>query len=232
MELLEELKQLVHILVAVVLGFAIGYERKLRFKEAGIRTHTIVCAGAALMMVVSKHGFGGEEADASRVAAQIVAGIGFLGAGMIVYRKHEVHGLTTAAGVWATAGIGMAAGAGLYIIAAGATAIIIGVQCLFHLPCKIFRTRKYFQIKICFTGSGTEGGQSKRAVLHRSVQSAGHRAQGRRDGLSRHAQHGQRIFFGAASGDHGGKSLYPLDRALRRNLTESGTGGVFPAFFV
>ena len=161
LELLEELKQLVHILVAVVLGFAIGYERKLRFKEAGIRTHTIVCAGAALMMVVSKHGFGGEEADASRVAAQIVAGIGFLGAGMIVYRKHEVHGLTTAAGVWATAGIGMAAGAGLYIIAAGATAIIIGVQCLFHLPCKIFRTRKYFQIKICFTGSGTEGDKVK-----------------------------------------------------------------------
>ncbi|HJA95359.1 MAG TPA: MgtC/SapB family protein [Firmicutes bacterium] len=141
-------------LVAVLLGFAIGYERKLRYKEAGIRTHTIVCAGSALMMLVSKYGFGGEDADASRVAAQIVAGVGFLGAGIIVYRKHEVHGLTTAAGVWATAGVGMAAGAGLYLIAAGATVILIGVQCLFHIKCKFFQTKKYFQVKICFVSDG------------------------------------------------------------------------------
>ena len=108
---LNELRYLISILVAVVLGFAIGYERKLRFKEAGIRTHTIVCVGSALIMVVSKYGFGDSaEADAARVAAQIVSGIGFLGAGIIVYRRHEIHGLTTAAGVWATAGVGMAAG--------------------------------------------------------------------------------------------------------------------------
>ena len=137
-------------LVAVVLGFAIGYERKLRYKEAGIRTHTVVCAGSALMMIVSKYGFGD-----SRVAAQIVAGVGFLGAGIIVYRKHEVHGLTTAAGVWATAGVGMAAGAGLYIIASGATLILIGVQCLFHIRCKFFQTKRYFQIKICFVSDGS-----------------------------------------------------------------------------
>ena len=99
--MLEELKYLISILVSVILGFAIGYERKLRFKEAGIRTHTIVCVGSALIMVVSKYGFGDSaEADASRVAAQIVSGIGFLGAGIIIYRKHEIHGLTTAAGVW------------------------------------------------------------------------------------------------------------------------------------
>ena len=111
--MLEELKYLISILVSVILGFAIGYERKLRFKEAGIRTHTIVCVGSALIMVVSKYGFGDSiEADASRVAAQIVSGIGFLGAGIIIYRKHEIHGLTTAAGVWATSGVGMAAGAG------------------------------------------------------------------------------------------------------------------------
>ena len=149
--MIQELKYLVSILVALVLGFAIGYERKLRFKEAGIRTHTIVCVGSALMMVVSKYGFGDSiEADASRVAAQIVSGIGFLGAGIIIYRKHEIHGRTTAAGVWATAGVGMAAGAELYIVAAGATAIIIAAQCLFHANWKIFRTKKFFQLKICF----------------------------------------------------------------------------------
>lgn len=160
--LLGELQHLISVLVAVVLGFAIGYERKLRFKEAGIRTHTIVCAGSALIMVVSKYGFGDSaEADASRVAAQIVSGIGFLGAGIIIYRKHEIHGLTTAAGVWATSGVGMAAGAGLYIVAAGATVILIAVQCLFHMNCKLFRTKKYFQIKICFLNGGEECGKVK-----------------------------------------------------------------------
>ncbi len=146
----EELQTMAGVLVAVVLGFAIGFERKLRFKEAGIRTHAVVCVGAALMMVVSKYGFGGEEADASRVAAQIVSGIGFLCAGIIVYRQHEVHGLTTAAGVWATAGVGMAAGAGLYIVAVCATVIIIAVQCLFHANIPLFRTKKYYQVIVCF----------------------------------------------------------------------------------
>ncbi len=154
--ILSELHYLVSVLLSVFLGFAIGYERKLRFKEAGIRTHTIVCAGSALIMVVSKYGFGDSiEADASRVAAQIVSGIGFLGAGIIIYRKQEIHGLTTAAGVWATSGVGMAVGAGLYIVAAGTTAILIGVQCLFHIRCKFFQTKKYFQIKICFISDGS-----------------------------------------------------------------------------
>ena len=160
--MIEELKYLIRILISVILGFLIGYERKLRFKEAGIRTHTIVCAGSALIMVVSKYGFGDSvEADASRVAAQIVSGIGFLGAGIIIYRKHEIHGLTTAAGVWATSGVGMAAGAGLYIVAAGSTVIIIAIQCLFHVNCKLFRTKKYFQIKICFVNGGEECGKVK-----------------------------------------------------------------------
>ena len=160
--MLEELKYLASVLLAVVLGFAIGYERKLRYKEAGIRTHTIVCAGAALIMVVSKYGFGDSaEADAARVAAQIVSGVGFLGAGIIVYRKHEIHGLTTAAGVWATSGVGMAAGAGLYIVAAGATVILIAVQCLMHVKCRFFQTKKYYQIKICFVNGGEECGKIK-----------------------------------------------------------------------
>ena len=162
MEIIEELKYLISILVAAILGFAIGFERKLRFKEAGIRTHTIVCVGSALIMVVSKYGFGDSvEADASRVAAQIVSGIGFLGAGIIIYRKHEIHGLTTAAGVWATSGVGMAAGAELYVVAVGATIILIAVQCLFHMKCKLFQTKKYFQIKICFLNGGEECGKVK-----------------------------------------------------------------------
>ncbi len=108
---------LIPLLLSAVLGFLIGFERKLRFKEAGIRTHAIVCIGSALMMVVSKYAFGEMQSDAARVAAQIVSGVGFLGAGIIVYRKQEIHGLTTAAGVWATAGVGMACGGGLYIVA-------------------------------------------------------------------------------------------------------------------
>ena len=149
-------------MVAVVLGFAIGYERKLRFKEAGIRTHTIVCAGSALIMVVSKYGFGDSaEADASRVAAQIVSGIGFLGAGIIIYRKHEIHGLTTAAGVWATAGVGMAAGAGLHVVATGAAVLIIAVQCICHINCRFFRTKRFYQVRIVFRNTSEESSKVK-----------------------------------------------------------------------
>ncbi len=159
---MEELKYLIGVLVSVVLGFAIGFERKLRYKEAGIRTHTIVCVGSALIMVVSKYGFGDSaEADASRVAAQIVSGIGFLGAGIIVYRRHEIRGLTTAAGVWATAGVGMAAGAGLYGVAVGSTVILIAIQCLFHLKCKLFQTKRFYSVKICFVQEDTESEKVK-----------------------------------------------------------------------
>ena len=146
----EELKLLLPLLLSVVLGFAIGLERKYRLKEAGIRTHTIVCLGSALMMIVSQKAFG-DSADPSRVAAQIVSGIGFIGAGMIVYRQHEVRGLTTAAGVWTTAGIGMACGCGqLYWFAIGATVIMIAVQCILHMPFRIFSTRRTYSVKIEF----------------------------------------------------------------------------------
>ena len=144
-----ESRILLDLLISVLLGFLIGLERKMRFKEAGIRTHTIVCMGSALMMVISKYAFG-PEADSARVAAQIVSGVGFLGAGMIVFKKHEVHGLTTAAGVWATAGIGMACGARLYILAVGATAIIIIFQCIFHLRFRLFRTKRTYSVNIEF----------------------------------------------------------------------------------
>lgn len=144
-----ELMNLFKLVLASLLGFAIGYERKRRYKEAGIRTHTIVCLGSALMMLVSIYGFP-TDADTARVAAQIVTGVGFLGAGIIVYRKHETKGLTTAAGVWATAGVGMACGGGLYILAIAATAIMITAQLLFHTNLRIFRHKLKFTIEIVF----------------------------------------------------------------------------------
>ena len=148
-----QLSTLLDLLLSVLLGFCIGFERKQRFKEAGIRTHTIVCVGAALMTVISRNIGNG---DPGRIAAQIVTGIGFLGAGMIVYKQHEVKGLTTAAGIWATAGIGMACGSRLYVVAIGGTALIIVVQCVFHLPFRIFRAKKYYSVKIEFLHTSDE----------------------------------------------------------------------------
>ena len=154
-EIVFELRILLDILLAAVLGFSIGFERKLRSKEAGIRTHTIVCIGSALYMVISKYAFD-SSADAARVAAQIVAGIGFLGAGIIVYRQHEVHGLTTAAGVWATAGVGMACGGQKYILAVGATMLMVFAQWLLHRNWKIFRQKRYYSVNIVFTQTSDE----------------------------------------------------------------------------
>mgnify|MGYP001025824286 CR=1 FL=1 len=158
---LTELKYLIGVLVAVILGFTIGFERKLRYKEAGIRTHTVVCVGSALMMVVSKYAFTGMEADGARVAAQIVSGIGFLGAGIIMFRGQKMHGLTTAAGIWATAGVGMAAGAGMYVVAVGATVILIAVQCVCHLKCRLFMARQFYHIKIVFRNETNESDKVK-----------------------------------------------------------------------
>lgn len=142
---------LLRVLLSIGLGFAIGLERKMRFKEAGIRTHVVVSAGACLFMLVSKYGFSDSvQFDASRIASQIVTGIGFIGAGMIIYRKQAVHGLTTAAGVWFTAGVGCAAGAGMYIVSAGATVLIIAVQCFLHLKCRPFKSKRYSQVKVVF----------------------------------------------------------------------------------
>lgn len=136
-----ELWYIVRMIIAGICGFLIGLERKNRAKEAGIRTHCVVACAAALMMIISKYGFtdlpaganGMRGADGARIAAQVVSGIGFLGAGMIFVHKNTVTGLTTAAGIWATSGVGMAIGAGMYIVGITATAIIIFVQILFHL---------------------------------------------------------------------------------------------------
>ncbi|ASU83643.1 magnesium transporter MgtC [Nocardiopsis gilva YIM 90087] len=121
-------EQLVALLLALVLCSLIGLERQLRQKSAGLRTHTLVGLGAALFVIVSKYGFGDVidppdvVLDPSRVAAQIVSGVGFIGAGLVFVRRDIVRGLTTAAAVWLSAAVGTAAGAGLWIIAAAVTA--------------------------------------------------------------------------------------------------------------
>ena len=147
----EWLEYLLRILMAVGLCFVIGIERQLRLKVAGIRTHALVAAGACLFMIISKYGFGDStQFDASRIASQVVSGISFIGAGMILHRQQVVHGLTSAAGIWLTAAIGMAAGAGLYYVALGAAAIMVMVQLVFHIPLPIFMEKHYNELKLIF----------------------------------------------------------------------------------
>ncbi len=128
------------LLAAVVFGALIGIEREIRQKSAGIRTHIVVALASALMMMVSKYGFAdvlsveGISVDASRIAAGVVSAIGFLGAGVIFVRSDSSSmGLTTAAGLWATVGVGIAAGSGMYGIAAFATLIMLLVQFVLHM---------------------------------------------------------------------------------------------------
>lgn len=132
-ELWVQAEYLVRILVAACLGLLIGSERKNRNKSAGIRTHVIVALGAALIMVVSKYGFTDvEKVDSARVAAQVVSGVGFLGAGVIFVRNNLVNGLTTAAGIWATAGVGLALGAGMYVVGISSALLVLIIQFVMH----------------------------------------------------------------------------------------------------
>jgi len=127
-----EIEIVLRLLLATALGTIIGYQRERANRPAGLRTHILVCVGAALFTVVSVYGFG-SLADPGRVAAGIVTGIGFLGAGAIIQREGGlVAGLTTAATIWIVAAIGMAAGAGLYIAASVVAAIAMIVLFLPH----------------------------------------------------------------------------------------------------
>ena len=164
MTIIEELWYLLRVMLALALGFAIGFERKIRNKEAGIRTHAIVSVGSCLIMIISKYGFkdvGGT--DGARLAAQIVSGIGFLGAGIIMYRRDTLSGVTTAAGIWVTAGIGMAAGAGQYILAAGTSLAVIFIQWIMHLPVAPFKAKHayIYRIKFACTADGDENERLK-----------------------------------------------------------------------
>jgi putative Mg2+ transporter-C (MgtC) family protein len=111
--------------VGLVLGAVIGFERELHRQPAGFRTHSLVALGAALFTVVSAFGFTGDNVDPTRIAAQIVSGIGFIGAGTILQYRGHIRGLTTAASLWSVAAIGTAAGAGLYVVAVVGTLLIL-----------------------------------------------------------------------------------------------------------
>ena len=131
---------MLRLLVAGILGAIIGLDREYRAKEAGYRTHFLVSLGSALIMIVSQYGFQeiikekSVTRDPSRVAAQVVSGIGFIGAGTIILQKQIVRGLTTAAGIWATAGIGLAVGAGMYAIGIATTVLtLIGLELLSYI---------------------------------------------------------------------------------------------------
>ena len=128
---------ILRLFVAAILGSVIGLDREYRAKEAGYRTHFLVSLGSALMMIISQYGFidvvSGHldqiRYDPGRVAAQVVTGIGFIGAGTIILQRHIVRGLTTAAGIWATSGIGLAIGAGMYWLGLAATVLtLIGLE--------------------------------------------------------------------------------------------------------
>lgn len=140
-----DLDYIVRILISALCGALIGIERERRLKTAGIRTHVIVAISSALMMIVSKYAFfdilsisENLRVDASRVAAGVVSAIGFLGAGVIFVRKENVSGVTTAAGLWATVGIGLTIGAGMCTVGAATTLIILLIQLILHRTVRVF----------------------------------------------------------------------------------------------
>ena len=132
------LQLVIRLLAAVLLGALIGYERELRAKNAGVRTHIMVALGAALFMIISQYGFqGADKFDAARIAAGVVTGIGFIGGGIIMKRKHDVSGLTTAASLWVTGAVGLSAGCGMFEVAILSTVLVLA--CLEALSIFSFR---------------------------------------------------------------------------------------------
>ena len=135
----DNLEFFIRILLSAVLGALVGLERTKRQKEAGIRTHCIIACAAAVFMILSKYAFvdpasalGTRGVDGARIAAQVVSGISFLGAGVIFKNGNSIRGLTTAAGMWGTAAIGMAVGAGMYWLGLIEAAILVAIQIILH----------------------------------------------------------------------------------------------------
>lgn len=163
---LQELDFFIRILVACLCGACIGFERSRRLKEVGIRTHVIVCCAAALLMIVSKYGFadltsatgevfnGTRGADPARVAAQVVSGISFLGAGVIFKHGNTIKGLTTAAGIWATAGIGLAIGSGMFVVGIFTTFVVAVLQIFMHHIVINAESIQTSHLQFIVTGSG------------------------------------------------------------------------------
>ena len=125
-----QLELALRLTAGLVLGAIIGFERELHRQPAGFRTHSLVALGAALFTIVSAYGFSGPMVDPTRIAAQIVSGIGFIGAGTILQHRGNIRGLTTAASLWSVAAIGTAAGAGLVVMAIIGTILILVVLAL------------------------------------------------------------------------------------------------------
>ena len=136
---------ILRLFIAGLLGGLIGFEREFRAKEAGLRTHFLVALGSALFMLISQYAFTGRF-DAARVAAQVVSGIGFIGAGVIIFQKNVVRGVTTAAGLWVAAAIGLASGAGMYSLAIAAT--LMAIICLETMH---FITRRFGEKSLMIT---------------------------------------------------------------------------------
>lgn len=167
-----DLHLLLRMIVACICGFAIGFERKNRAKDAGIRTHCIVAVASAMMMIVSKYGFNDMiegmmfldadvRLDPSRMAQGIVTGVGFLGSGLIFHQRGSTQGLTTAAGIWATSGIGMALGAGMYRIGVFTTIIMLIIQYFLHARNRFTKTHK---TKLLRVFGVSEEGYEKRMI--------------------------------------------------------------------
>ena len=136
---------ILRLFIAGLLGGLIGFEREFRAKEAGLRAHFLVALGSALFMLISQYAFTGRF-DAARVAAQVVSGIGFIGAGVIIFQKNVVRGVTTAAGLWVAAAIGLASGAGMYSLAIAAT--LMAIICLETMH---FITRRFGEKSLMIT---------------------------------------------------------------------------------
>lgn len=151
-------EMILRIAVGGLLGALIGLERHLRAKEAGIRTHFLVGLGSALFMVISQFGFpDAERFDAARIAAQVVSGMGFLGAGLIIFQKNSVRGLTTAAGIWVVSAIGLACGAGMFWL--GGAAAVMAVICLEAMHFFLRRFEQH-QIRVSFSADSEEALQN------------------------------------------------------------------------
>ena len=132
MDAAAQLELILRLAIGLVLGAIIGVEREFNRQPAGFRTHSLVALGATMFTVVSAYAFPGQGGDPTRIAAQIVTGIGFIGAGTILRHEANVRGLTTAASLWSVAAIGMASGAGLYAVAIGGTILVFIVLAIFN----------------------------------------------------------------------------------------------------
>ena len=175
LDLALQLDLALRLLVAAVLGAVIGYEREIHDHPAGMRTHLLVALGSAAFTVLSIYGFSGGEGaaptDTSRVAAQIVTGIGFLGAGAIIKYGTSVRGLTTAASLWATAAVGMGAGAGWWLVAAVTTGIVVLSLWPLNVVLKRIRKMGAHQVRLRLQASSLESlGGLRRALASRRIE--------------------------------------------------------------